>query len=152
MEHNSSAGKPKITTSHLAGANFYIKQPHPPKDTSIFLYYSPKRERKVPAHLQGGDFVCESSGAQKEPQQSQVSEKRGKKSSFQLSKILPSPSKKKAGPLGEIESSNAQNESLNTPIDHTLNHQTERAEDALQDKDESGDDTSDGDLYTNYYL
>ena len=101
--------------------------------------------------MQGGDFVCESSGAQKEPQQSQVSEKRGKKSSFQLSKILPSPSKKKAGPLGEIESSNAQNESLNTPIDHSLNHQTERAEDALQDKDESGDETSDQDWYTNYY-
>ena len=101
--------------------------------------------------MQGGDFVCESSGAQKEPQHSQVSEKRGKKSSFQLSKILPSPSKKKSEPVGEIKCSSAQNESLNTSIDHTLNHQVEKAEDALQDKDESGDETSDGDWYTNYY-
>ena len=105
----------------------------------------------MPAHLQGGDFVCESSGAQKEPQQSELSEKRGKKSSFQLSKILPSPSKKKSGPVGEIKYSNAQNESLNTSIDHTLNHQTEKVEDALQDKDGTGDETSDGDWYTYFY-
>ena len=101
--------------------------------------------------MQGGDFVCESSGAQKEPHQSQVSEKRGKKSSFQLSKILPSPSKKTSGPVSEIKCSNTQNESLNTSIDHAPNHQTEKAEDALQDKDESGDETSDQDWYTNYY-
>ena len=101
--------------------------------------------------MQGGDFVCESSGAQKEPHQSQVSEKRGKKSSFQLSKILPSPSKKTSGPVSEIKCSNTQNDSLNTTIDHAPNHQTEEAEDALQDKDETGDETSDGDWYTNCY-
>ena len=43
--------------------------------------------------MQGGDFLYGSAGAPKDEQQPNTIEKKGKKS-FQLSKILPSPSKK----------------------------------------------------------
>ena len=95
--------------------------------------------------MQGGDFVYGSAGTQ-ETQQPKSVDKRGKKTSFQLSKILPSPSKKNID-----RPSNDQQESIEIPEIHentrtsevTKKNQAEHAE----EEQVSEEDTSDADWY-----
>jgi len=111
----------------------------------MLVHFRPKRERKIPVHLQGGDFVYGSAGAQ-DAQQPKSADKRGKKGSFQLSKILPSPSNKNMGRL-----SNDRLELAELPATEK-NIQTEKVDkkdhtDDTEEKQESDDETSDGEWY-----
>ena len=95
--------------------------------------------------MQGGDFVYGSAGTQ-ETQQAKPADKRGKKSSFQLSKILPSPSKKNVG-----RPSNEQLESIEIQETHnnTRTSEVEKKNQAehAEEKQDSDEDTTDGDWY-----
>jgi hypothetical protein len=111
----------------------------------MLVHFSPKRERKIPVHMQGGDFVYGSAGAQ-DAQQPKSVDKSGKKGSFQLSKILPSPSKKIICQLSDdrLEVSEL------LPTEEKI--QTEKVDkkdhtDDAEEKKESDDETSDGDWY-----
>ena len=61
--------------------------------------------------MQGGDFLYGSAGAPKDEQQPNTIEKKGKKN-FQLSKILPSPSKKGSQSTKQASSEIVQDVSL----------------------------------------
>ena len=99
--------------------------------------------------MQGGDFFYDSTGISKDEQQQKSAEKRGKKGNFQLSKILPSPSKKRSEYTSQIPSESLENDRLpdgsgdkqqakNDHGDHT------EVSEAAQETD---DETSDGDWY-----
>ena len=110
-----------------------------------YLHCSPKRERKIPAHMQGGDFLYGSAGAPKDEQQPNTIEKKGKKN-FQLSKILPSPSKKGSQSTKQASSEIVQDVSLpsNEKKRPRGDHYDQEESAEIQETDA---ETSDGDWY-----
>ena len=112
-----------------------------------YKYFSrPKRERKIPLHMQGGDFLYGPAGTQKESNNKKTVEKQEKKSDFKLSKILPSPNKTLSShtPKRNDGISKAQTDSSQELIGDTS---TQEKEDDVEEKTETEEETSDGDWY-----
>ena len=116
------------------------------KNNNVSLFYfRPKRERKMPLHMQGGDFVYGSSGSQKDSLIKKTFEKQEKKSDFKLSKILPSPNKNLPGNTqkrnDEISKMTSDSRKEATDDSNALGN-----EDDVEEK-ETDEETSDGDWY-----
>ena len=113
---------------------------------SYKFFSRPKRERKIPLHMQGGDFLYGPAGTQKESNNKKTVEKLEKKSDFKLSRILPSPNKTLSSntPKRNDEISKAQTDSSQRIIDDTS---TNEKEDDVEEKTETEEETSDGDWY-----
>ena len=95
--------------------------------------------------MQGGDFVYGSAGAQ-DAQQPKSVDKRGKKSSFQLSKILPSPGKKNIVQLPDDPQVRSELPPSEESVQIEKNDKNDQM-DLAEEKKESDDETSDGDWY-----
>ena len=99
--------------------------------------------------MQGGDFVYVSAGAQKDAQQPKLSERGGKKGNFQLSKILPSPTKKNSIVNTKVTVENVEPVELQHEGDNedALRNDELNQGQANEEKEDTEEETSDGDWY-----
>ena len=121
----------------------------------IYIIYRPKRARKVPAHMQGGDFVYAStSGGASKQEQLTDTEKKGKKGGFRLSNILPSPPKKGISAAGAPKKVQTQAHVMDDlpDVEEPSEYIPDKGYTATQPDEtapnhETDEDTSDGDWY-----
>ena len=105
--------------------------------------------------MQGGDFVYGSAGITKEGQQPDPVDKKVKKGGFQLSKILPSPTKKGSVNSSKISTIPPQDDSLPDIEDDLITAVLNK--DGVEDQEaevdhETDEEGSDGDWYVIQYL